>query len=190
MSSPLTDLLRKESFTWTSVAQTAFDKLKGLLSSTPVLVLPDFRQPFQVETDTSGTGIGAVLTQAGHPIAFYSKKLCPRMQKASTYHREMYSITVAVSKWRQYILGRRFTILTDRKTLKNLTNQVIQTLEQQRWLCKLLGYDFNILYRPGSQNLASDALSRTPATSFMDLSTRTFDFITNLREANLSHSEL
>lgn len=62
VSSPLTYLLRKDFFAWTSDVQAAFDKLKELLSSTPVLVLRDFSLPFQVETDALGTGIGAVLT--------------------------------------------------------------------------------------------------------------------------------
>ena len=65
------------------------------------------------------------------------------MQQASTYHREMFAITQAVSKWRQYLLGRQFTILTDQQSLRNLTTQ--QTPEHQKWLTKLVGYDFRIL---------------------------------------------
>lgn len=161
VSSPLTYLLRKDFFAWTSDVQAAFDKLKELLSSTPVLVLRDFSLPFQVETDALDTGIGAVLTHAGNPITFYSQKLCPRMQKASTYHREMYAITQAVSKLCHDLLGHRFTILTDQQSLENLTEHVIQTPEQQNCLCKPVGYDFTILYCPGRQNLAADVLSRT-----------------------------
>lgn len=110
---PLTDLLRKKPFKWSEQAQQAFYTLKQALGSTPVLSLPDFSQEFHVETDASGSGIGVVLSQQGHPIAFYSQKLCPRMRRASTYHREMYAITQAVAKWRQYLLGRRFIIYTD-----------------------------------------------------------------------------
>lgn len=124
---------------------------------------------FLVETDASGTGIGAVLTQEGHPIAFYSQKLSPRMRAASTYHREMFAITQAVQKWRQYLLGCKFEIVTDQQPLKALTNQVIQTPEQQRWLTKLIGYDFDIVYRTWKVNAADDALSRLRTLQFSPL---------------------
>ncbi|KAI3742689.1 hypothetical protein L1987_60382 [Smallanthus sonchifolius] len=142
----------------------------GLAGSTPILRLPDFSKPFIVETDASGTGIGAVLSQDKHPLAYFSKKLCPRMQQASTYHREMYAITQAISKGRQYLLGHKFTIITDQQSLKRLQDQDIQTPEQQKWLGKLLGFDFEIVYRPGTQNGAADALSRAPSDHLMALS--------------------
>ncbi|XP_070001858.1 uncharacterized protein [Nicotiana sylvestris] len=128
IASPLTDLLRHDSYSWTPLAQTTFETLKNCLSSTPVLALPDFTQPFQVETDASGTGIAAILSQRGHPVAYFSQKLCPRMQQASTYVREMLAITQAVSKWRQYLLKRCFTIITDQQALRNLTNQQMKDL--------------------------------------------------------------
>lgn len=120
IAGPLTDLLCHEAFVWTDLSQKAFDMLKQL-SSTPVLALPNFAQDFTLETDASGIGIGAVLSQGGHPIAYYSQKLSPRTQKTPTYHCEMFAITQSVAKWRQYLLGRRFTIITDQQSLKNLT---------------------------------------------------------------------
>ncbi|KAL4282483.1 hypothetical protein GQ457_16G010960 [Hibiscus cannabinus] len=164
IAGPLTDLLKKDAFYWSSTAVKAFEELKGLLSSTPVLRLPDFTKPFNVETDASGIGIGAILSQDNHPIAFFSQKLCPRMQKASAYQREMFAVTQAIAKWRQYLLGRKFTVITDQQSLKNLKDQVIQTPEQQKWLSKLVGYDFDILYRSGKHNIAADALSRVPSS--------------------------
>lgn len=74
--------------------------------TTPVLQLPDFTVPFVIQTDASGTGVGAILLQRGHPLAYFSKQLSPRLQTASTYAREMFAITEAVKKWRQYLLGR------------------------------------------------------------------------------------
>lgn len=135
-------------------------------------------------------GIGAVLTQEGHPVAFFSQKLSSRMQQASTYHREMFAIIQAVSKWRQYLLGRRFTIITDQQALRNLTNQTIQTPEQQKWLGKLVGYDFIIEYRPGKNNGTADALSRAPASAYMAITGCVPTIVTDLRFLNTTDPEL
>jgi hypothetical protein len=115
----------------------------------PVLTLPDFTQPFILETDASGIGVGAVLGQNGHPIAYFSKKLAPRMQKQSAYTRELLAITEALAKFRHYLLGNKFIIRTDQRSLKSLMDQSLQTPEQQVWLHKFLGFDFKIEYKPG-----------------------------------------
>lgn len=81
IAGPLIDLLHKDNFRWTSEADVAFRALQQALTTTSVLSLSDFTQPFIVETDASGQGIGVVLSQNGHPIAFFSKKLSSRMQK-------------------------------------------------------------------------------------------------------------
>lgn len=82
------------------------------------------------------------------------------LQKASAYIRELHAITSSVRKWRHYLLGAPFTILTDHRSLKDLMTQVIQTPEQQFYLSKLLGYDYTIRYKPGAANVVADALSR------------------------------
>ena len=105
-----------------------------------------------LETDAFGSGIGAILSQAGHPIAYFSKKLSTTTQKQSTYAREMQTIVAAVAKFRHYLLDHKFIIRTDHKSLKELHAQVIQTPEQHNWLAKLLGYDFTIEYKAGREN--------------------------------------
>ncbi|XP_061352879.1 uncharacterized mitochondrial protein AtMg00860-like, partial [Gastrolobium bilobum] len=94
-ASPITDLLTKGKFHWTEEANTTFMELKTCLTEAPILTLPDFQKQFIIETDSSGTGIGAVLLQDRKEIAYFSKKLFPHMQTQSTYIREMYAITSA-----------------------------------------------------------------------------------------------
>lgn len=101
ISQPLTHLLRKGvPFVWTSDAQTAFDILKQALTTALVLVLPDFSQRFDIETDACDSGVGAVLLQRGHPLAFVSRGLGPRTRGLSTYQKEYMAILLAVEQWR------------------------------------------------------------------------------------------
>jgi len=83
-----------------------------------------------LEIDASGSGLQEANMYC-YPIAYFSKKLSPRMQKESIYTREFYAITAALSKFRHYLLGHKFVIKTDQKSLKELLEQTLQTLEQQ-----------------------------------------------------------
>lgn len=120
IASPLTELLKKDAFRWSTNATNSFVALKAAMSSAPVLRLPNFEIPFVIETDTSDFGVGAVLLQEHHPIAYFSKKLGPKRRLSSTYHKELYAIVEAVQKWRQYLLGREFIIRSDQRSLKEL----------------------------------------------------------------------
>ena len=134
--------------------------LKQALASTPVLALPNFTKTFVVETNASGIGIEAVLCQEGHPIAYLSKALSGRNLALSTYDKELLAIVFVVQHWRPYLLGQHFCIITDHQPIKYFLEQRITTPQQQKWLVKLLGYNYSVEYRPGSQNNAFDALSR------------------------------
>lgn len=160
LAAPLTDLLRKNVFVWNATATHAFRVLKTVLTTTLVLRLPNFKQPFELQTDASTTGIGVVLLQVQQPIAYFSKALTPRQQASSAYAREMYTIMEAMRRWRQYLLGRPFIVYTDHQSLLSLLHKTIQPPEQHKWLTKLLGYEFKIFYKPGSNNRPADALSR------------------------------
>lgn len=157
---PLTDLLKKGNFVWNEAATQAFEDLKKLMTSAPVLALPDFSKEFIVEADASGDGIGAVLTQESIHIAFFSKGLSGKNKALSVYERELLALVSAVQKWRPYLLGRHFIIKTDHHSLKYLLEQRITTPSQQKWLVKLLGYDYTISYKKGKDNIAADDLSR------------------------------
>lgn len=123
IANPLTSLLCKDAFTWTSATQTAFHNLKEAMTRAPILALPDFSLPFMVETDTSGMAIGVVLFKQGHPLAFFSKPFGPRMLHSSTYVKKLHTIVTTVRKWQHYLLGHPFTILTYHKSLKDLMYQ-------------------------------------------------------------------
>ena len=129
------------------------------MTVTPVLRLPDFTKQFIVETDASNIGVGGVLMQDKHPISFFSKNLGPKMRGASAYYRELRAIVEAITKWRQYLLGRHFIVRTDHKSLCELLTQVVQTPDQHHYLRKLLGFSFTVEYKSGSTNSAADALS-------------------------------
>ncbi|GKC46095.1 transposon ty3-G gag-pol polyprotein [Tanacetum coccineum] len=160
ISKPLTLLLKKQGFVWNKDAECAFYKLKEAMMQAPVLALPNFGKEFIIETDASGTGIGAVLQQDGHPIAYMSKSLFTKHQALSTYEKEFLAVLLALEKWRGYVLDRHFIIKTNNLSLKYLLDQRFTTPFQTKWLPKLLGYDYQIMYKNGNDNATVDALSR------------------------------
>ena len=129
--------MRKGAFNWSDTAQRAFDRLKEVMSNCPVLVLPDFSQPFVLECDVSGEGIGAVLMQGGHPIAFESRKLPLHERLYSIYDKDMLAIMHALAKFRQYLVGNRFRVRTDHNSLRFFLEQKQLQERQQKWISKI-----------------------------------------------------
>ena len=114
------------------------------MTQAPVLAMPDFSLPFELEIYASSHAIGAILMQKNHPIAFFSKKMSAKMYAASTYVRELFKITKAVTKWRHYLLRITFIIKTYHQSLKHL----------------ITGVNYTIVYKHGKKNNIVDALSR------------------------------
>lgn len=153
ITKPLTDLLHKDSlFVWTSIHDEAFATLKAALSSAPVLGIPDFSKPFHIETDASGYGIGAVLIQDGHPLAFISKALGKPHLGLSAYEKEYLAILMAVDQWRHYLHHNEFVIHSDHRSLVHLNEQCLHTPWQQKVFTKLLSLRYRVVYRKGSEN--------------------------------------
>jgi hypothetical protein len=189
---PLTQLLKKGSFNWTSSSTMAFKQLKRAISKPPILALPNFDKTFVVETDASGVGMGAVLMQEGHSLAFISKALGRRQLILSAYKHELLAIVYAVTKWKHYLRGRRFLIRTDHSSLKFLLDHKATHEVQQVWLTKLLGFDYEIEYRKGKDNLAANALSGILSTelSALTLSSISTNIMEEIRQTWAADSNL
>jgi hypothetical protein len=160
ISKPLTQLLTKKGFEWNEQATAAFQSLKLAMTSTPVLGLPDFNLPFVIETDACDSGVGAVLMQNGHPIAYMSKALGVMNRKLSIYEKEFLAVLMAVEKWRQYLQRGPLLILTDHQSLCTLSDQQLTTDLQRKAMAKLVGLHFQFKYKRGVENGAADSLSR------------------------------
>ena len=152
--------MKKDAFSWNPEATKAFEHLKEAMCLAPVLATPDFTKTFIVECDASGNGIGAVLMQEGRPIAFESRPIKGKYLQKPIYEKEMLAILHALKKWRTYLMGRHFKVKMDHDSLKYFLEQRLSSKEQQKWVTKMLGYDFEIIYKKGKLNVVVDALSR------------------------------
>lgn len=165
IAAPLTGLLKKDAFRWSSVADDAFKMLQRALTTASVLALPDFTSAFIVECDASGSGIGVVLHQGNGAITFFSRALPPRHRGLAAYERELIGLAQAVRHWHPYLWGRVFIVRTDHQPLKFILDQRLATIPQHHWVSKLLGFDFSVEYKPGRANIVADALSRRDANT-------------------------
>ena len=108
ITSPISNCLKKGVFEWTTSAQEALNKIKELITQAPILRLPDFSKIYEVACDASNVGIGGVLSQEGHPIAFYSEKLDSSKFNYSTYDKELYALVQTLKHWRNYLICKEF----------------------------------------------------------------------------------
>uniref|UniRef100_A0A9J7YQW1 Gypsy retrotransposon integrase-like protein 1 n=1 Tax=Cyprinus carpio carpio TaxID=630221 RepID=A0A9J7YQW1_CYPCA len=169
VAAPLTALTSSKSkFAWSETAQDAFDRLKMLFTSAPILITPDPERQFIVEVDASEIGIGAVLSQRSsqddkvHPCAFYSHRLSPAERNYDVGNRELLAIRLALGEWRHWLEGASvpFIVWTDHRNLEYIRSAKRLNARQARWALFFDRFDFSISFRPGSKNLKPDALSR------------------------------
>ena len=161
LMAPLTDCIRREGqFVWTAEADMAFEAIKRKLSSAPILALPDFSQVFELHCDASKTGIGAVLSQRGRPIAFFSEKISGARMRYSTYDIEFYAVVQSIKHWRHYLFHKEFVLFTDHDALKHLSSQDKVSARHAAWVAYLQQFTFVIKHTSGLSNRVADALSR------------------------------
>ena len=163
---PLSALTSKEAkWQWGPVEQNAFDTMKRIISKQTLLTYPDFNIPFEIHTDASHTQLGAVLSQRGKPIAFYSRKLNPAQTRYTTTERELLAIVETLKEFRNILLGQRIKVFTDHK---NLTYKEFNTERVMRWRLLIEEFGPELVYIKGEHNVVADALSR------LDLDDRSF----------------
>lgn len=112
-----------------------------------------------IECNASGGGVGAILMQDKRPIAYFSKTLGTRNFVKTTYEKELMAVVLDIQHWRPYLLGRKFVVSADQKSLKQLLQQRVVNADQQNWDAELLGYDFEFVYKQGRLNKGAYALS-------------------------------
>jgi hypothetical protein len=168
--SQLTALLKKNSpWYWGEKQQKAFDTLKQLFTSAPILIYPDSQKKFILETDASDFAIGAVLSQPDsrnllHPIAFYSRKMLPAERNYDIYDKELLAVIDALKHWRHYLQDTVYPVevWTDHRNLEYFLQTKTLTRRQARWALLISSYDIVIIYKSGKSNSKADALSRRP----------------------------
>ncbi|KAJ9515331.1 hypothetical protein QJQ45_006595 [Haematococcus lacustris] len=160
---PLTNLTKKDvTWCWDDKCEEAFQGVKHALSNAPVLSLPDFNKEFQVLCDASVTGIGAVLMQDKHPIAYESRRLLPAEVNYTTGEQELLAVVHALKTWRCFLEGVKFRVITDHNPLVYLQTQPNLSRRQTRWSEFLQRFkQLSWEYKPGKINVA-DPLSRYP----------------------------
>ena len=169
IAAPLTSLLKKDAkFKWEEDQENAFNHLKSLLVSSPVLAYPDYNKPFELYTDASNVGLGAVLMQKFHnkrrPIAYASRILSKTEKSYCTTDKEMAAIAWSLRHFRDIILGYKITVFTDHCPLTYMINSPTKDPfgKRARYFLTLSEYDLDVKYIKGSQNTPPDALSRAP----------------------------
>ena len=167
IAAPLTALTEKNRiFRWTEECQTAFEVLKRLLTSAPLLAMPNDVDTFTLDTDASQCAIGGVLSQlqddVERPIAYASRKLSKAEINYCVTRKELLAVVYFLKYFRHYLLGRRFKIRTDHAALQWLRRTPDPVGQQARWIGFMEDFNYEIIHRPGSRHGNADAMSRRP----------------------------
>lgn len=167
IAKPLHDLTKKDvPFNWTDIHQAAFDGLKELMCSTPILGYPDEFSPTEIHCDGSSLGLGCTIVQKQEGIerviAYASRSLRRHEVNYSATDLECLAVLFSIQKFRPYLYGRHFKIITDHSALCNLINFKDPHGRAARWSMALQPYDFEVVHRAGKKHADADAFSRNP----------------------------
>ena len=157
--------IAKQKWVWGTEQNEAFEKLKHLLATPPILGFPNYSMPFELHTDASGLGLGAVLYQMQEGkkrvISYASRGLTKSERNYPAHKMEFLALKWAVTeKFRDYLYGHAFTVYTDNNPLTYVLTTAKLDATGHRWLSELANFEFNIIYRPGRNGQDADALSR------------------------------
>lgn len=169
IAKPLTELLKKNTpYVWDDRTEKAFNTLKELLTTQPLLQYPNFTKPFVLTTDASNDAIGAILSQGpigkDLPISYASRTLNNAERNYPTVEKELLAIVWGCKHFRQYLYGRKFTVVTDHRPLTWIFSVKDPSSRLLRWRLKLEEYEYEVIYKKGSNNTNADALSRIHVT--------------------------
>jgi hypothetical protein len=164
MAGPLFELTKKDvAFVWNQNCQRALDDLKRTLVEAPILVRPDFKEPFCLDVDWSTKGVGAILSQKEGKfekvVAYASKALTVVQRKFHPMEGECYALIWGILHFRQYLHRTHFTLRTDHKPLEWLAIVSDAHGRRGRWIDMLQDFSFKIVHRPGMRHANADALS-------------------------------
>ena len=168
IAEPLTNLLKKSTkFKWNDKCQDAFDRLKAILKSTPVLLAPDFDKYFKLAVDASDVGIGAVLLQEDnngidHPVCYFSKKFNKHQKNYSTIEKECLALILAIQQFEVYLTSSisPIVVFSDHNPLSFLHKLKNKNQRLLRWSLLLQEFNLDIRHIKGKDNIIPDALSR------------------------------
>ncbi|KAL0880953.1 hypothetical protein ABMA27_002114 [Loxostege sticticalis] len=159
-------LVDSAEFPLSDQAISSFNNLKSELADASLHAI-DLKATFTVETDASEYAIGAILSQDERPVAYFSRSLSPPERRHSSIEKEACAIVEALRKWRHLLLRRHFILITDQQSVAFMLqahhSSKIKNEKVERWRLELSAYKYDVIYRPGKENLAADALSRVCA---------------------------
>ena len=164
ISAPLRKLTQKDSsWKWGKMEEEAFNRLKNLVSEAPVLRYYDPKLPLTLSVDASKAGLGCVIMQEGHPIAYGSRALTKTQQNYAQIEKETLALVFGCTKFHQYIYGRKVHVETDHKPLQSIFSKPLQNAPArlQRFLLQLQKYDLDVKWKPGKELFIADTLSRS-----------------------------